>query len=533
MLRRAAWVLIAVAAGFPAQPGQAADTLAEKIQEVLKSPGYQHGRWGLLVADRTTGEVLFERAADERFRPASVTKLFSTAAALVEFGPDYRFATPVYRRGEVMESGVLKGDLILVASGDLALGGRTGPDGSMLYTDSDHSYAQGHTHAKLVDADPRAGLDSLARHVAAAGIGEVTGEVIIDDRLFSPEPSTGSGPSRVTPIILNDNLIDVVVSPGQKAGDAASYRLAPETDYVHVDNQTRTVAEDGRTSLRVESVGARGIVLRGDIPMGHAPVVKIYEAEDPASFARAVFIESLRDQGVRVAASPLGRNDRGSLPAAAEVARLTRVAEYTSPPLREYLRVILKVSQNLHASALPVLLGVHQGRPTLSAGLRREGELLRGLGVDVDTISFGGGAGGSSADLVTPRATVQLLRAMSGRPDIEAYESALPVLGRDGTLASAVNAESPARGHVRAKTGTYWVENGLNGRAVMTSKALAGFMETSGGRKLAFALFLNDVPLNAASDDVSDETTAANRLLGRLCEVIYEHAPRSPGTTAP
>jgi D-alanyl-D-alanine carboxypeptidase/D-alanyl-D-alanine-endopeptidase (penicillin-binding protein 4) len=524
MARRLVAILFLGLIGLPpAHPGRA-EELAERIEKVLKEPGYQHGRWGLLIVDRQTDEVLYERAPDERFRPASVTKLFSTAAALIDLGPDFRFTTPVHRRGEVDESGVLKGDLILVASGDLSLGGRTGPDGSMLYTDSDHSYAGGHLKAKLVEADPRAGLDSLARQIQAAGIREVRGEVIIDDRLFPPAPSTGSGPARVTPIILNDNIIDVVLTPGAEPGEPADCRLVPETGYVAVDNQVQTAAEGTEPTVRVESAGPRGIVVRGRLPVGHEPVVKIHEVEDPASFARAVFIEVLRSYGVRVAASPLDHNDVEKLPPSSEVAELPRVAEYISPPFREYLRVILKVSQNLHASALPVLLGVRQGRPTLAAGLRREGELLRSLGLDVDTISFGGGAGGSNADLVTPRATVQLLKAMAARPDFEAYEAALPVLGRDGTLAKAVGPDSPARGHVRAKTGTYWVESGLTGRAVMTSKALAGYMETASSRKLIFAFFLNDVPLDAPSDDVSDATAAAGRLLGRLCEVVYDDA---------
>ena len=42
-----------------------------------------------------------------------MTKLFSTAAALDTLGADYCFQTPIYRRGDVDASGVLKGDLIL------------------------------------------------------------------------------------------------------------------------------------------------------------------------------------------------------------------------------------------------------------------------------------------------------------------------------------------------------------------------------------------------------------------------------------
>ena len=90
-------------------------------------PGYQKGHWGVLVVDRKTGDVIYERNADQLFAPASVTKLFSTAAALIELGPGYRFQTPVVRHGEVDATGKLHGDLILVASGRSVHGRANGP----------------------------------------------------------------------------------------------------------------------------------------------------------------------------------------------------------------------------------------------------------------------------------------------------------------------------------------------------------------------------------------------------------------------
>ena len=82
------------------------------------------------------------------------------------------------------------------------------------------------------------------------------------------------------------------------------------------------------------------------------------------------------------------------------------------------------------------------------------------------------------------------------------------MLGRDGTLAKSVAADSPPRGHAHAKTGTYFVENELDGTAVLTSKALAGYLETASGRSLIFAAFVNNVPLEAPETQrsVSDAT---------------------------
>jgi D-alanyl-D-alanine carboxypeptidase/D-alanyl-D-alanine-endopeptidase (penicillin-binding protein 4) len=185
----------------------AADSLEAKVESVLRTPGYQNAHWGLLVVDSSTGKVLYEKNADQMFGPASVTKLYSTAAAMIDLGADYRFRTHVVRKGNVNHEGVLHGNLILVASGDLSLGGRSGPNDTLLFEDNDHIYANGNNSATLVPANPLAGLEHLAKGVADAGIKRVEGDILIDDRLFEPAPSTGSGPTRVSPIVVNDNVV--------------------------------------------------------------------------------------------------------------------------------------------------------------------------------------------------------------------------------------------------------------------------------------------------------------------------------------
>ena len=103
--------------------------LAAALEPVFAAPEFKHSHWGLLVVDPETCRTLYDHNGDKLFAPASVTKLFSVAAALDELGGDYRFETPVYRRGDVEQDGVLDGDLVLVASGDPNLGGRAeGPD---------------------------------------------------------------------------------------------------------------------------------------------------------------------------------------------------------------------------------------------------------------------------------------------------------------------------------------------------------------------------------------------------------------------
>src|SRR5439155_13274255 len=214
----------------------------------------------------------------------------------------------------------------------------------MLFADSDHIYAgPGNTEAALTETDVLAGLKDLAKQVKASGVREVTGDVLIDDRLFPRSKGSGSGPSIVTPIMVNDNVIDVIVTPGAKAGDKASIELRPQTSYVQIDAQVDTVSKSGRLSVTARHVGPNRFVVRGQIPAGAKPAVRICPVEDPAGFARALFIDALRAEGVKVHASAL-ETPTATVPEKDGYDKLTRAALLRSPPRSEAIKVTLKVS---------------------------------------------------------------------------------------------------------------------------------------------------------------------------------------------
>ncbi len=500
-------------------PAMADDALTRAIAALTSGPDYANARWGLLVVETKTGKIVHERNADELFAPASTTKLYTCAAALAHFGADHVFETPLYQRGKV-EKGVLIGDLILVATGDTILGGRTLADGKLGFRDSDHTYAGFTGDGDLVEADPLQGLRQLARSVKEKGITRIAGEVLLDVRLFAPQEATGSGPRSVTPFQINDSLIDVVVTPGQAEGDLATARLVPATKYATVDVQVRTISAGGKARLTTRRVGPERFEVRGEIPLRSKPRLAIVAVDDPVAFARALFIECLQAEGVQVSTERIfGGVPTATLPPRDEYKGLMKIASLKSAPLKELLKVVLKVSHNLYASTLPLLL-VKDGSPTVSAGLKREGEVLAKLGVDVKGISLESGAGGGDADRTSPRVTVQLLRAMRKRPDFAAFQAMLPILGVDGTLATVVEKSSPARGQVFAKTGTYVDVDSLNDRRHLRSKALAGYLISAKGTELAFCLFVNDVHLGKGV-----ETSREGKQLGKICEAIHRLGP--------
>lgn len=268
----------------------------------MNTTPWASGEWGVQVADLKTGEVVQSKGANSQFMTGSTAKTFAVGAALDVLGDDHRFRTPVVHSGTVSPDGRLSGDLIMVGSGDLALGGRTTASGTLDVPDFDHYDANAVPGmATLTQEDPLAGIDELARQVAASGIRQIDGDVVIDDRLWDPV-SIGGVP--VTPTVINDNLIDVLITPGA-SGEPAKVDWRPKTAAFSVDAQVATTPTGSKPTVTTESVTPGHIRVRGSVPAdARAPFVTTYQVPDPAAFARTVLIEALARNGVGVASPP-------------------------------------------------------------------------------------------------------------------------------------------------------------------------------------------------------------------------------------
>ncbi len=486
------------------------------VQKVMSQPRYAHSRWGLLTQDLRSGAYANRMNDQQLFIPGSSAKLFANSAAWQVLGPEHRFVTPIYRQGTVT-GGRLIGNLVLVASGDLTLGGRTKPDGTVDFTNNDHNDANALPGlATLTPEDPLAGLDQLARQVRDSGITAVSGNVAVDDRLFGLDRAQNPQ-TPTTPIIVNDNLIDTVSTP-TTVGAPAQFSYRPHTSAYQLSSTVTTVAAGLPIQLHTTQVAPGHVLLSGQVPAGAAnPVVWTYQVDDPAAFARSALIDALARAGVHVTAPATGTNPTSILPAPGSYAPTDRVAAYTSPPLSEYVKLILKVSLNLGANLEVCLLAVHAGSTNCLDGLPVIHHFLADqANVPVDQLVLNDGQGGSPNDQVTPQAVTDLLRYLASRPDFTRFRASLPILGRDGSLAD-VATTSPAAGHVFAKTGTLAAGDLLNNRLLLSTKALAGYIDTRDGRHLAFALYVNNVPAPGGLPDLLQ----VNQDLGTIAALLW------------
>lgn len=497
-------------------PSEAADAaLPEAMQKIMQQEKYKHAHWGVLARDVKTKEILFELNSNQLFLPASTTKLFSVAALLQAYGDTYRFKTPLFAIGKIHE-GRLDGDLILVGQGDLTMGGRQGTSDSIAYTKLDHIIANNVPGAILTPEDPLRGLNELAKQLSATGLKEISGHVLIDDRLFVATEKRGS---ILSPTIVNENLLDIIINPSE-VGQAAAITWRPKVEGYSVENKVKTVEKGGTVDLRITSDElGKVITVEGAVPTGQGELVRTFSLKNPNAFARAALIQALRAQGIAIN-PPKGNN--ATLPAQSELAKLKPLAFWLSPPLSEYAKLILKVSHNLGADLVPLLLAVKNGEKTFEAGMIILGKFVtERVKISPDSFVFTDAAGGDENRL-TPKAEVLLLEYLRKLPaeQFKKFYSALPILGVDGSLED-FGKNSSAAGKVRAKTGTGVTFNAATNEFFLTTQTLAGYIEGKNGHLIEFMICVNNgkMPLITDIFPIFED-------LSQMTGIIYDQSPQ-------
>ncbi|MEV6206232.1 D-alanyl-D-alanine carboxypeptidase/D-alanyl-D-alanine-endopeptidase [Kitasatospora sp. NPDC051914] len=497
---------LTIAGGGPPGGGAGGDT-QDILGRILDKPIYAHAQWGVLEED-PEGRVLHELQSDKFFIPGSVAKLFTVSGTWNALGGDHRFTTPVHTVGTRDGAG-LHGDLVLVAQGDLALGGRVTPEGTLDFTSIDHTYANDLPGATLTPEDPLAGIDAVARQIRQSGISRVDGDVVVDTRLFET-PALDPTP---TPLIINDNLIDLLTTP-TSPGHPAELSWRPQVAPYKVTSQVTTVAAGGTTDIEVTaSDDGTQITLSGTIAADAAPALRVSPVVDPAAFGRTALIEALARAGVTVTADPVGANDEDGLPAA--YAPGSEVAAYVSPPFSQYARLVLKVSHNLGANLDVCLMAVSAGSTDCDAGFPVLRAFLEAAGVDSTQVQLADGRGGDPVDRATPVAVNQLLRYWLHTPEFEEFRDSLPILGVDGTLDGFCTGCAGV-GKVFAKTGTVAGFDALNEQFAVGAETVAGYLVTPSGEVRTFFVGVNNtaVPdLDAFVSQIVEDVAEASSLL--------------------
>lgn len=470
----------------------------EDLDKLFEQKLPRIGKWGIAVMDLESGNIVYQHNSESKFIPASNAKLFTTAMALEQLGPNYSYQTEIFALGEIDSGGTLHGDLVVKGSGD--------PTISEIGT-----------------------LEEWADSLGALGIKNIEGDIIGDEGNFVPEKIVSMVPRATNKLVrskrrmawqvaglsFRDNLVAVTVSGGQ-LGKPLRVSTDPPME-IEVKNLSRTIKGSSSTftkkvkdkngklvtrTRKVYNIGKpyatfNGEVLKitGKLAQGSSKRF-LFVSKDPEGHFARIFAAILKRRGIVVKGQGLALGDK-------ELAA-SRKAEFLyshySPPLEEIIKVVNKNSHNLYAESILKTIGSEMG----GEGSRQQGSLAErtiagqmGLG----DISLYDGCGLSRQNLVSPQQVVTLLKFIYNQPYWDAFYNSLAIGGIDGTLGGRMMNPSVS-GRVYAKTGSI---GGVS--------ALSGYLTARNGKMFAFSIMVNNIY----------RAKLARRVEDYICQMLVEY----------
>lgn len=435
---------------------------------------------GIVVYDLTSGQTLYQRNAKRLYIPASNMKMYSEAAALMVLGPDYQFENKLSTDAGQLQNGVLKGNVYLKLSGDP----------SFSHVELKHLFYK---------------LKEL--HVHA-----ISGSVIIDSSLAGVDPyppgwlksdlNYGYG-APIAPLMLDSNRLSVTVNPGAKVGDPAVVEMEDGGGDIVVNNRATTKASPKGCGVGLSLDKENHLTVSGCVGVNQWAVVQKIAIKNPVLYAEGMIRAQLKKSGIQLAGTvKTGKSPRGAMLLATEKSKPMAIlmADTLKPSDNQYAdSLYLHAAERLHGA--PV--NWQTAQPIIKNFLQEQ------TGIDLKNAVFTDGSGLSRYNLVTPNQTIELLKFLYQRfPMSYEYIAALPIGGRDGTLMKRFKGVKQ-QGFIRAKTGTM---TGMN--------SLSGYLYTTNGHTLAFAMFINRLP-------GSKPTGPGRPLLDALCTYFMEQTPGS------
>jgi len=373
-------------------------------------------------------------------------------------GSEFRYETHLRFSGNE-SGGVLRGDLVLVGSGDPSFGS-----------------------SEISASDP---LRSWATQLRQRGITRVEGRILGDDRVFDRQPYAEgwdvdyivSQSSRLLGVAgsglsYSDNLVRVNVR-GTRPGQQATVTDQP-AGYLQITNRVTTQGRArGHAVRRFRSLGSEHYRLSGSVS-ATTPTQLDLPVSDPTLFTVHAFAEALREAGIQVQASMGSVRDlEAPLPAAG----FETLATHTSPTLRTLLRVVNKQSNNFYADQ--IYRSIAWGGSTEGGQGRVQGMMQR-IGVQTNWISVRDGSGLSRKNLVTAETLGRLLLFMDQHPERATF---LESLAQPGEARSTLRFRL-GDANVQAKTGS-----------LEYVRSLSGYVTTASGQRIVFAVLANHYTL--------------------------------------
>lgn len=454
--------------GFVQEVVKPVNGLQTYAESIMTDAQLKHAVFGFYVKDMTTGVVIADYNSELSMPPASTMKLVTTATAFQVLGRGYRFKTKIMYSGTFDSlSGVINGDLYLVGGGDPTLGSK--------YFNE--------------DGEQRNFLNQWADTLYALGVRSVTGKVVADASIYRYEgvPSGwvwgdmgnyyGAGPSGLT---IFDNLLELHFKTGLNAGDSSELHCTvPYVPGITIQNFVKAADSKDDDAYVYGAPYSYDWFVRGTIPKNQEDFIVKASIPDPEFIAGLELDYALSQRGIKVKYAPTTFRELDKAEPFVKPA-LTLLYEHESPSLGSVMSIVNQQSINLFAEHILCQLSVNSA----GYGSTHNGTLVctnywKGK-IDATGLFMTDGSGLSRSNAVSAKFLVDLLTYMSTSKSADSFKESLAIAGKRGTMSSMADGTT-ADGRVYGKSGT-----------MTRIKSFAGYVDSSSGKKLAYAMIINN-----------------------------------------
>lgn len=404
------------------------------------------------------GKEIFNKNSSWRLNAASVAKLFTTAAALDTFGPDYTFETKIYFSGK-RKSKKLKGDIFIVGGGDPTLA------------------------SKYFDQTLEQVVLSWIEELKKQGITKITGNIFADNTLFKepllPVYTTyqNIGNYFAAPadaLTVKDNNFSVYFEPSLEEGSLGKIaEIIPKEYIIPIEVKAYYTSEVSREDTYLDFIPLQNkMLITGRLPLTQKRTEVLGAMANPALFAAEYFKAKLTQNGIKV-------KGNAALGSKENYLQDTLLYTQTSAPLKEIVQKTNKRSVNLYAD----ILLRHLGQGSAKEGTLAVKNYLEKLNIDNSSTKIYDGSGLARANLTTCKTIVNLLENILKQPYAQDFIDSLSLAGNKediGNMAGRMQ-NTLAAGNARVKTGS-----------VEGVRAHAGYIKDKQNRQIAFCIISNN-----------------------------------------
>jgi len=306
---------------------------------------------------------------------------------------------------------------------------------------------------------------------------------------------------------VNGNEVEISIRPPRSSEEKPTVTSNDVDGYVHPNNEVATVKRGERFTIGVKrGLSDNDVLVWGEFPLGSEGYGVRLAVHRPALWTARLFVRALKERGIIVDGEAGSRDWRLPQTARFNPDSHHELASVISKPLSQIIKVTNKESVNLNSELILRTLGRERGpvlsQPETQGRERGDDEAgaavvllwLSRAGVATDRMAIQDGSGLSRLDLVTPRASAQLLLAISRTASGGVFRESLPIAGTDGTLQGRLKSLA---GKVLAKTGSLTFDN-----------SLSGYVTTSNGEILSFSIMCNDYVGHGGSVKLIDQAVS-------------------------